>query len=170
MPLTNRSRENSAQRLTVQEAFTSTCYESLDARGQLIPAKEVADRAGIPIETLREWADGSRRGRKPPAEAIHRVVNATENYVTLDTMEYLTGRVAFVVPRVVGVGDIVTLCGKTAEAYGQFLKDVAQSDADGSWTEDELTKAEARRDALFAAVSETLDRAAQQVRRVRRIS
>jgi hypothetical protein len=167
MPATKRTRENPAQHLTIQEAFTQTVYESLDVHGNLIPAKEVADRSGIPIERLREMADGAR-GRKPHAEAVHLVVNATENYVLPDTMEYLMGRVGFLVPRIVGAGDVLALCGKSAAEFGAFLRDVAKFDADGTWTDDELRKAEVRRDQLFAAVSATLDRAARDVRRIQR--
>jgi hypothetical protein len=167
MSVTDRSRENSAQRLTIQEAFTETVYESLDANGRLIPAKEVADRSGIPIERLREMADGAR-GRKPHADVVHVVANATENYVLPDTMERLMGRVAFRLPRVIGAGDVLMLSAESAEAYGAFLSDVAKFDADDKWTEDELAKAEQRRDALFAVVSATLARAAQKVRRIAR--
>jgi hypothetical protein len=159
---TTSTRESSAQ-LSFDESVHDLVHASYDADGQHIQPKVIADASGVPLRRLYEYADALRPVNLPAEELARVTLAAGPNYIVLDHIERMTGRVAFVLPRIVGAGDVLTLSGRSAQRFGKFLSSIATSDADGTWTETELAKAEQQRDLLFAAVSATLARAALKV-------
>lgn len=148
---------------TVQDAVHRTVFQTYLADGTHLPPKAIAQGMNLPVNALYDIADEQRERKLRAEEAPSLVLAADRNFLVLDVIERLVGRIAFEVPRSLRAGDVLALSAESAQHFGRFLAHMAKSDADGTWNADEVARAKRKRDLLFACINASIARAEQQL-------
>lgn len=105
-------------------------YAMTDNSG--LHVSELAQRLGCPTSTLGRELNPDDEGAKLGLARFVALTAETGDFAPLDYVESCLGRVAFIMPRVVGTAEVLTRLASASKEFGDVVQQIAGDLADGS--------------------------------------
>lgn len=165
MKVPRNSRENSAQVLrsiSIDDAVTFAITEgAVDAQGERIPIKHVADLMGMPLSVVYDIASQRRPSRSRELPLIARATNVI---LPVDAIEHQVGRIGIRLPVVSADGDpSVSKAAAACREFGDLMERYGAYGMDRRWTPSEVADIRLQVEELTTAAMELVAQLESQV-------
>lgn len=148
--------------LSIDESVSYAIEDgAVDAQGERIPIKQVADLMNMPVSVVYDIASGRRPAR---VRELPLIVRATNVVLPVDAVEQQIGRVGIRLPTAVTIGDpSIEKAAAACRQFGELMEQYGAAGSDRRYTREEVAAVRAEVDDLCAAVMELVAQLEAQV-------